>query len=164
MVMTHFDFIWRSLRGFGVPQMDTDDATQHVFWVASQKIDAITVGSERSFLFATARGVAANVRRARTRKREVFDESSFALRPDESPDPEEQLQRREAVALLEEALEEMPQELREVFVLFELEGLTSGDIARLLDIPTGTAASRLRRAREAFSATTTKMRRARGEK
>lgn len=150
MVMTHFDFIWRSLRSFGVAQMDADDAAQHVFWIASQKLDSIAVGSERSFLFATARGVGANVRRARLRKRETLDEMSFATLEDQGSDPEEYVQRREAVALLEEVLDQMPDELRVVFVLFELEGLTSIDIGEMLRIPTGTAASRLRRARAAF--------------
>jgi len=46
----------------------------------------------------------------------------------------------------------MPEELSSVFVLFELEGMTSIEIAALLEIPVGTAASRLRRAREHFEA------------
>jgi RNA polymerase sigma-70 factor (ECF subfamily) len=46
----------------------------------------------------------------------------------------------------------MGQELREVLVLFELEGLSVQAIAGLYGIPLGTASSRLRRAREEFSA------------
>ena len=41
-------------------------------------------------------------------------------------------------------------ELAEIFVLFELEDLTSPEIAALLEIPLGTVASRLRRARAEF--------------
>jgi RNA polymerase sigma-70 factor (ECF subfamily) len=44
----------------------------------------------------------------------------------------------------------MPEELRVVFVLFEIEEMSTPEIASLLAIPTGTAASRLRRAREEF--------------
>jgi RNA polymerase sigma-70 factor (ECF subfamily) len=44
----------------------------------------------------------------------------------------------------------MPIELRVVFVLFELEEMTTAEIATLLEIPSGTVASRLRRARETF--------------
>jgi RNA polymerase sigma-70 factor (ECF subfamily) len=44
----------------------------------------------------------------------------------------------------------MPLELRTVFVLFELEEMTASEIAQTLDIPPGTVASRLRRAREIF--------------
>jgi RNA polymerase sigma-70 factor (ECF subfamily) len=39
---------------------------------------------------------------------------------------------------------------RTVFVLTELEGFTTPEIAGMLDVPLGTAASRLRRAREKF--------------
>ena len=41
-------------------------------------------------------------------------------------------------------------ELAEVFVLYEAEGLSSREIAELLEIPRGSVASRLRRAREQF--------------
>jgi RNA polymerase sigma-70 factor (ECF subfamily) len=41
-------------------------------------------------------------------------------------------------------------ELRAVFVLYELEDFTMAEIARTLELPPGTVASRLRRARETF--------------
>ena len=46
----------------------------------------------------------------------------------------------------------MSLELRTVFVLFELEQMTKTEVAALLDLPVGTAVSRLRRAREHFRA------------
>ena len=50
-------------------------------------------------------------------------------------------------------LDGMTLDLRTVFVLTELEGMTMPEVAALVEIPVGTAASRLRRAREAFRAT-----------
>ena len=47
-------------------------------------------------------------------------------------------------------LSKVDADLVEVFVLYELEGLTSPEIAELLQIPLGSVASRLRRAREQF--------------
>ena len=41
-------------------------------------------------------------------------------------------------------------DIRTVFVLFEIEEMTTSEIATLLAIPAGTVASRLRRAREEF--------------
>src|SRR5262249_19375343 len=57
---------------------------------------------------------------------------------------------RRARAMLDEILEEMPLELRVVFILSEIEQMTAANIAELESIPPGTVASRLRRAREIF--------------
>ena len=51
-------------------------------------------------------------------------------------------------ALLDRLLEPLPLDLRSALVLYELEQLTVDEIAELLDVPTGTVASRIRRARE----------------
>ena len=51
---------------------------------------------------------------------------------------------------LDRILEGMPENLKESFILFELEDMTVPQIAELLGIPTGTVASRLRRARAHF--------------
>jgi RNA polymerase sigma-70 factor, ECF subfamily len=150
MVDQHFDFIWRSLRALGVPSWSVDDAAQHVFWVASQKLDAIEQGRERAFLFGTAMGVAANARRSSTRSREVPYEAAIAARADDAPNALELLERKQERELLDRALESMPDDLRAVFVLFVLEGATTPEISELLGLAPGTVASRLRRAREAF--------------
>ncbi len=150
MVDAHHAFIWRSLRGLGVPQGAADDAAQHVFLVAAQKLDAIEQGSERAFLFRTAVGVAANARRAQAKRHEVQDEALLEAQVDHAPDPERQLERKEARAILDAILAAMPDDLRTVFVLFVLEGTPAPEIAELLGIPEGTVASRVRRARQAF--------------
>ncbi|MBL8935299.1 MAG: sigma-70 family RNA polymerase sigma factor, partial [Archangium sp.] len=45
---------------------------------------------------------------------------------------------------------QLTDELREVFVLQEIEGLSKREAAIALGVPEGTVASRLRRARETF--------------
>ena len=149
LVAEHFDFIWRSLRRLGVPSTDVDDCTQQVFWVAARKLALIGEGSERAFLFSTALRVASDARRSRARRREVQEEDEVQ-RCDPGPSPDELADQRKARALLEQVLSSMPLDLRAVFVLFELEELSTSEIATLLDIPIGTVASRLRRAREEF--------------
>ncbi len=150
MVDAHHSFIWRSLRGLGVPCDSADDAAQHVFWVAAQKLEAISDGSERAFLFRTAVGVAANTRRAHARRREVHDEVLLDAQIDHAPDPEKQMEMQEARAMLDTVLAAMPDDLRTVFILFVLEGTSAPELAHLLEIPEGTVASRVRRAREVF--------------
>jgi RNA polymerase sigma-70 factor (ECF subfamily) len=151
----HFEFVWRSVRRLGVPDADVDDAVQQVFIVASRRLDEIAVGSERSFLFGTAMRVAMQVRRTLRRRGEVSLSEDAAQGPameppDTGPDAEELLAQRRARATLDEVLETLPLDVRAVFVLFELEEMRVPEIASLLGIPLGTAASRLRRGRELF--------------
>ena len=150
IVRAHHGFIWRLLRRLGIPQASADDATQQVFCIASRRIDAIACGSERSFLFGTAVRVASDFRRS-ARQRERPD-LGVAERGDPGPSPEELADKRMARALLDEILSAMPMELRTVLVLFELEQMTKVEVAELLGVPVGTAASRLRRARVEFKA------------
>ena len=150
VVDQHFGFVWRYLRGLGVPAAEVDDAAQQVFVVASQKIDLIQEGAERSFLVGTARGVAANARRAGTRRREVVGDDTLDTYVDEAPDAEARTGTKEELAVLDRFLASLPDDLREVFILFELEGMTMAAIAEDLELAHGTVASRLRRAREEF--------------
>ena len=150
LVDQHFSFVWRYLRGLGVPSAEVDDAAQQVFMVASGKIDAIQQGAERSFLVGTARGVAANARRADVRRRELRGDVPLDAYADDRPDAEAHAGTREELAILDRFLASLTDDLREIFVLFELEGLTMAAIAEALSLPPGTVASRLRRAREEF--------------
>jgi RNA polymerase sigma-70 factor (ECF subfamily) len=159
MVGQYFDAVWRTLRGLGVAAICVDDAAQQVFLVALRRLDAISPGSERSFLLGTAVGIASNVRRSAARAKEIADPDAVGARIDPRPDPEEALVIAERRALVERVLDQMPDELRTVFVLFELEGLTSAEIAQTLGIPAGTVSSRLRRSRERFEATLHRTRR-----
>jgi RNA polymerase sigma-70 factor (ECF subfamily) len=68
------------------------------------------------------------------------------------PTPDEMADQKRARELLDRLLEHVGGDARTVFVLFEIEGFTVPQIAELLEIPLGTAASRLRRSREQFQA------------
>jgi|SRR4051812_2840348 RNA polymerase sigma-70 factor (ECF subfamily) len=146
----HYASVWRLLRRFGVPTAALDDAAQEVFWVAARRLSDIRAGSETAFLYGVALRVASNLlRRERHPAADDFELSSVAY---SGPSPEEALAERQRRALLDFVLARMPLELRTVFVLFELEGLEVRAIAELEGLPVGTASSRLRRAREEFSA------------
>ena len=148
LVAEHFVFIWRLIRRLGLPPADADDGAQQVFLVATERIADIACGSERSFLFGTALRVAAARRRAVVRERpgDAVDTADSVQTPDELT---HQKRLRE---MLDAILDQMDGDLRVVFILVEIEGLTAPEVSRLLKVPAGTVASRLRRAREAFEA------------
>ena len=151
MVSDHMDFLWRSIRRLGVNERDVDDAVQQVFLVASRKLNEIAPEKERPFLFATAIRVASDWRRAGRRRPEDAHEH-VAEREDGGLNPEQWVAQQRARQLLDDVLEAMSLELRVVFVLFELEEMSTSEIAKILKIPGGTVASRLRRGREEFQA------------
>jgi RNA polymerase sigma-70 factor (ECF subfamily) len=157
MLAAHYDFIWRLLRRLGLPSDRAEDATQKVFFVASGRLDQIKADSERSFLFGTALRVASETRRDASWRRE-----QLRAEPPETADPaplaDELIDRSRARALLDDILDAMEEDVRVVFVLFELEGLKTGEVAELLALPMGTVASRLRRARALFQTMVTRLR------
>lgn len=146
LVDQYFDFAWRSLRRLGVPEASVDDAAQQLFLVVATKLDAIELERERSFVFGTAVRIASDFRHAQQRERARRSEEADALR-DPSPGPDELVDHKRARELLDRLLDTLPMELRTVLILAEAEGLTMSEIARVCDIPPGTVASRLRRAR-----------------
>ena len=149
VVSDHFEVLWRFLRRLGIADGDTDDAAQEVVLVLARKLDHVAVGAERSFVLSTAFRVASGFRRAARRRREVDDGE---LSDFESPElgPEALAEKQRLRVVLQRVLNELPLELRAVFVLYELEELTMAEIAATLELPPGTVASRLRRAREQF--------------
>ncbi|MEO8905563.1 MAG: sigma-70 family RNA polymerase sigma factor [Polyangiaceae bacterium] len=158
LVAAHYASTKRLLRRLGVHTAELDDTTQEVFWIAARRLSDIERGSEKSFLYGVALRVASQeVRRQRAADPLAAVEAVPRLL-DLQPSPEEHLQQRQARQLLDSVLRAMPCELREVFVLFELEAMAVQEIAALQEIPIGTASSRLRRAREEFSAIAKRLR------
>ena len=158
----HYADVWRLLRRFGVRSSELDDAAQEVFWVAARKLADIQAGRERSFLYGVALRVASNLLRKEKARPAATDLDSLPELHDKSPSPEQRLEQRRARELLDAVLLRLPLELRTVFILAELEGIPVKEIAELEEIPIGTASSRLRRAREEFSAAAKRLRAALG--
>jgi RNA polymerase sigma-70 factor, ECF subfamily len=65
-------------------------------------------------------------------------------------DAAEALERRQHAARIRRCVLELPFACREAFVLFDLEGLSTREVATLLDVPEGTVSSRVSAARAKF--------------
>jgi RNA polymerase sigma-70 factor (ECF subfamily) len=144
----HYAGIWRFLRRLGVASDHVDDAAQHAFLVALEAIPRILPGCERAFLYSTAVRIAHGLRRRPAREVATVDVDG----PSPLPSADELTDQKRAREMLDRLLEHIELDARAVFVLFEIEGFTVPEIADLLKIPLGTAASRLRRSREQFQA------------
>jgi RNA polymerase sigma-70 factor (ECF subfamily) len=142
---------WRTLRRCGVSDSRVDEAVSRVFDVVSRRLGVIEEGREAAFVVQTSVRVASEFRRAEKRRTRferpmMTDDDAVSL----APSPEDALAESRARALLDAVLDTLAEDVRAVFVLHELEGWTAAAIAEALSIPPGTAASRLRRARQQF--------------
>ncbi len=145
LVEDHFDYVWRLLRRLGLSHADADDAAQEVFLVGLQKWERIEPGCERSFLYGCALNKARRVRTSRRHAEEAVH--GDRLQGTHAP-LDELVDQKKAADVLDRLLMMLSDEQRDVFVLFEIEQLTLDEVASLLQIPRGTAASRLRLARK----------------
>ena len=156
MFRAHHELVWRTLRRLGLGPEPAADATQQAFLIAAERLDDIRQGSERAFLFGTALRLARTAYRT-GRRWQLEDDMDH--RADAGSRVEELVDRRRAVEVADRVLAQMDPTLLTVFVLFEIEGLSTPEIAELVGVPLGTAASRLRRAREAFRAAASRLER-----
>jgi RNA polymerase sigma-70 factor (ECF subfamily) len=158
VIERHYDFVWRTLQYLGMSEANAEDGAQQVMCVLARRIVEIEPGAETSFLFSTAVRVAAENRRNARRRPPAFDVVDVEALVAEAPSADELVDRRRAREVLGKVLEAIPEDLRIVFVLFEIEELTSPTIAEMIGVPLGTVASRQRRAREEFQAIVSRMR------
>lgn len=147
----HVDSLWRLVARLGVPAHSVEDVVQEAFIVASRRRPDIGPGQERRFLMATAVRLCSNYRQKAHVRRELSQGNDFEEQASPLPDAEQLLIEKGWRELLDRALAELSETHRTLFVLFELEGFSAPDIARLLDLPLGTVSSRLWRARAKFS-------------
>ena len=147
----HFDLASRIIRNLGIPDCDVDDLLQQAFSITADRMRDIDPGKEKAFLVQTAIRLAASAHRARARSREV-PTAELPEVSDGRPSPEQTSDQMRTLRLLDGVLGDMDLDLRSVFILYEIEEMTMAEIATVLQVPAGTVASRLRRAREDFLA------------
>jgi RNA polymerase sigma-70 factor (ECF subfamily) len=141
----HFDFVWRSVRRLGVPEAAVDDVTQEVFVVVARRLHTFEGRSSlKTWLFGLAMRVVRLYRRTTWRFERKRRAAQVAI-GDDGHDPWNQA---DAARVLLHLLDCLPDHERAVYVLGELEGMTTAEVAEGLQINPNTAYSRLRSARK----------------
>jgi RNA polymerase sigma-70 factor, ECF subfamily len=138
-----------NLGGYGG---DIEDIVQEVFLVVSRKLPSyVPNGSFTSWLFEITRRVAANHRRHQGRQLLRADgQEILESLPAQGLDPAAELERRVMVALFYRVLDQLPEKYRTVFVLYELEDLSTQAIADLCQLKLPTVKVQLARSRARF--------------
>ena len=146
------DFVWRSLRRLGVLDTALDDALQEVFVVVHRRLPEFERrASVRTWLFGICMHVARTDRRRRRRRDPPGVEIDDDILPGpQGEGPDTQVETAQGVQLVHRLLDELDDDKRAVFVLAELEQMSSFEIAEALGVKRNTVASRLRAARQEF--------------
>lgn len=150
----HYDFLWRCALRLGAEPKDVEDVVQEVFMIALRRYDQtqFQVGAARpsTWLFAILHNVLRNHARGERRRRARLE----AVAVTEQGQVGSDLQAKSSLGLrlLDEFLADLDPDRRAVFVLADLEGMRGPEIASALGLNPNTVRSRLRGARQAFSA------------
>lgn len=145
----HRDELYRYARSMLRNPADAEDATQEVLIRLWNHLPTVRLFNLRGWLFRTTRNYCLDQIRRRGTSDLSLEEESFEEQPDETvvdpgvaADVEGQLERAHVL------LHKLPESLRSVFVLYEVNRLRYREIATALDIPINTVKVRLLRARD----------------
>lgn len=131
------------------PSVDPEDAAHDVLVTAMTRLPSLTRPDRfDSWMYGITRRVLARHRRAGWVRRWL--PGLMGDVPDLREGPGALCERTELAGRVRRVLGELPDDLREVLVLCDVEERPDEAVARLLDVPTGTVKSRLRRARARF--------------
>jgi len=157
----HGEFVWRTLHRMGIREPHIEDVYQEVFLVVHRRLHTFSGQCAiTTWLYEICFRVAAGYRRKAHFRREelVSDWAELDISDPRSASPERRLVAARQAKQLERILDDMPLEYRVVFVMFEIEGLSSEQIAESVGAPLGTVYSRLYRARKRFAKALTRLR------
>jgi RNA polymerase sigma-70 factor (ECF subfamily) len=149
-VLPHLDAAYNLARWLVRDEHDAQDVAQEACMRACRHFGSYRGGNARAWLLKIVRNachdrIAQNS--AANARTERLEETPAALMS-EIEEPPLQLQRRDDVAAVRNAIQQLPTEYREIVLLREMEDLSYKEIADIADVPIGTVMSRLARARQ----------------
>jgi RNA polymerase sigma-70 factor (ECF subfamily) len=157
-------FVWRAVARLGVAEGAVEDVVQEVFLVVHRRLAEFEGRSSlRTWVFAIAIRVARRHRRTMVRRRLDgstidIDDADHRIPDHPARAPDAMLERAQALSLLTALLDELDDDLREIFVLAEVEEMSVPEIAEIVGANPNTTYSRLRAARQAFDKAVTRAR------
>jgi RNA polymerase sigma-70 factor (ECF subfamily) len=148
LVLPHLEAGYNLARWLLRDDHDAEDVMQDAVVRAFRFFEGFRGDNPRAWLLSVVRNRAYTFLQ-QNRARELATEFDEELHgePAKDENPEVLLLRSAQQRVLNAALEALPVEFREVFVLREMEGLSYREIADLAQVPIGTVMSRLSRAR-----------------
>lgn len=151
IILPHLDAAHNLARWLMRGSDDAEDVVQDACLRALRYFGTFRGGSARAWLLSIVRTTAfGRLQKNRTQQLATEFDEEIHREGGKALNPETLLLQRADTQLLEQAMSHLPDRLREVLVLRELEGLSYKEIAEIVAVPVGTVMSTLFRARERF--------------
>jgi RNA polymerase sigma-70 factor (ECF subfamily) len=148
-----FDEVARWIRALGGPEADRDDLVQDVFVVVHRRLSDFDGNNVPGWLYQIARRKVRDFRRLLWVKHLFAGSVPLSDRISKSgPNPADSLEAKEQGQLLEQLLTSLNEEQRAAFVLFEIEGYSGDEIAKVQGVPINTVWARIHKARKKLQA------------
>ncbi|MBX5221164.1 MULTISPECIES: sigma-70 family RNA polymerase sigma factor [unclassified Rhizobium] len=158
LIVPHLDAAYNFARFLSRDADAAQDIVQDAFLRAFRNFDSYRGGDPRAWLFAIVRNCC-HAWRQQDRRKARFerhlsdgddDETGENEIASEEDSPEAATIRRSEQQRVRAVISRLPEAMREILVLRELEDLSYRQIAEIIDAPIGTVMSRLARARHEF--------------
>jgi len=146
LMRRHNQRIYRAARAIVRDPAEAEDVMQDAYVRAYENLSSFA-GRATFATWLTKIAVHEALARVRRRGRLVDAEDFMPTLASDAPDPEQRASDRELGAALEDAIDTLPDQFRAVFVLRDVEGLSTAETAECLGINEETAKTRLHRAR-----------------
>src|SRR5215470_11201315 len=138
--------LYRVVRGIMKDDAEAEDVTQDAYVRAFEHLDQFA-GRARFSTWLTRIAVHEASARRRRRGRQIDIEDAMPTLPSAAAGPEQRAADRELGQVLKAAVDALPEVYGSVFMLREVEGLSTTETAACLEIPAQTVKTRLHRAR-----------------
>lgn len=147
-----FDDVVGWLYALGAPMSETEDLAQEIFLVVRRKLGQFDGGNLAGWLYRISQLTVRDHRRRAWFRHLVLrrQEVDLTKMPHAAFSPARSYEAAEAQRRFQLMVGKMSEKLRTTFVLFEIEGYSGEEIARIQDIPLGTVWTRLHKARKEF--------------
>jgi RNA polymerase sigma-70 factor (ECF subfamily) len=144
--LPHFDAAYNLARWLTRDDHAAEDVVQEAFYRAARYFQSFRGGDARVWLLGIVRRSTFDWLK-KNRSMTSFDEQSHDI-ADETANPALIAVQQYEIEQLRETLDGLPEQLREVIVLRELEGMSYQQIANIVEVPIGTVMSRISRGRK----------------
>lgn len=153
----HFPFVHRVARSLGLPEPELEDVCQDSFAVVLRKLDDFREGRFTTWLYRIVANIVSGRHRERRVRRALV---GWLQRPEPLLDPvgpDARIETEEARRAVGRIFERMSPRRREVFAMYEIEGLSGAEIAERIGCKPATVWTTLHFARAEFASLARKL-------